>query len=264
MSGKTHTQQTYDLSLLEKSREKWLQSKGLRLYYGSLFEEMQRFMVPGPALELGSGIGQIKAFIPEVKTSEITPTPYAEFVCSAYSIPLAGESVDGLWSNILGLDVLHHLCNPLDFFESASRVLKPGGRIVLQDPAATPFGKVFYLLFHNEPTKPAAIRPPFRSKPDEDTGEFANMGTGIALFKHHLDPFRSHLHAFDLELLEVRFRDILAYPATGGFSHRQLLPTSFLKGLLYFESRLPQFILRCLGLRMVIVLRKLSQNRLSQ
>ena len=70
------------------------------------------------------------------------------------------------------LDVLHHLERPIEFLEEASRVLKPGGRLAMIEPAMTTLARRFYHRFHDEPVDmnadpfaPVTINPdrdPFR------------------------------------------------------------------------------------------------------
>ena len=214
-------------------------------------------MADGPSLELGSGIGNIKQCVPDVVTSDLVKTPYVDTACSAYEIPPSPEgSGSASWGNILGVDVLHHLCRPMEFFESAAGALLPGGRIILAEPAATPFGRIFYSLFHSESIKPARIVPPFVLSPDNEAGEFANMGMAVSLFRHHRQSVLPQLDELGLELLNLEFRDILAYPLSGGYSGPQLAPAAAIKVLLTIESKLPQWLLSCLALRVLVVLRK--------
>lgn len=260
---------TYDLSLLAGSLAKWQRSTGLRSLYGSLYQHMGQHMLPGPSLEIGSGIGAIKTFLPKVTTSDITRTPYVDCACSAYDIgadhrsttPGARESTDqlSLWQNILALDVLHHLCRPFDFFASAAAALHHGGRIILMEPAATPFGLAFYRLFHGEPITPLAIQPPFVFDPASDTGTFANMAMAQSLFVTHRETVDSRLHQLGLRVSHLSYRDVIAYPLTGGYSSRQLVPTFAIRLLIRIESLLPQFVLRRFGLRVLIVLEALEQ-----
>lgn len=256
MDGQTEPPLTYDLGLLEKSEAKWNRSGGLRAVYGSIYKAMRDCMVEGPSLELGSGIGKINKFIPSVITSDLVQTRYVDIACSAYKICESEEEGTNQWSNILAMDVLHHLCKPMDFFWSAGASLRKGGRLILVEPAATPFGRIFYSLFHEEPIHPGKIKPPFAMRPDTTDGEFANMGMAVALFDKHLDVCLRMLDEAGLRLIELRYRDLLAYPLTGGYSNPQLVPTAVLKGLLSLEGKLPQILLKALALRLLVVLQK--------
>lgn len=242
---------TYNLALLD--RAKWDASPGLRAVYEHLFRMMMRETAPGRILEVGSGIGAIREFFPEVTTSDVAETPYVDRAVSCYEIrETSGQS----WDNILALDVLHHLQRPLEFLASASEALRPGGRVILNEPAATWGGTHFYRLFHHEPCRAADLVPPFEMPPDNEAGEFANMGMAAALFLEHRPWVEKKLRALGLTLVQVRFRDLLAYPASGGFSRPQFLSTPVLRALLVLEKSLPQWLLRAMALRVTIVVEK--------
>ena len=148
----------------------------------------------------------------------------------------------------------------MDFFSSAAKVLQPGGRIILVEPAATLFGRIFYTLFHEEPIEPSRIAPPFVMEPDNDQGTFANMGMGVALFRNHRDSCKILLDDMGLEISDLSYRDLLAYPLTGGYSGKQLMPPGILGAILVAEKFIPQFLFRQLALRIVIVLEKKPQG----
>jgi SAM-dependent methyltransferase len=244
---------TYDLGLLARSRTRWDSSPGLRAVYRDIFLDMQARAVPGPALELGSGCGALRETLPEVVTSDVAPTAYADLVVSAYA---AEDAPGGPWSTIYLFDVLHHLRDPLRFLGSASRALRPGGRLVICDPAATGLGRWFYRFFHAEPVAPERIRPPYVLPPDSPSGEFANMGMAWALFGRDEGTLDATLPTLGLRLREVRYRDVLAYPGSGGFSGPRLIPAAVLRVLLRLERRLPQAWLRWVGLRMLVTLER--------
>ena len=243
---------TYDFELLEKSYAKWRASTGIRVFYRGLFREIMSYAVTGPTLELGSGIGVIKTIYDDVTTSDLRTTPFVDTNVSCYEV----EQTQREWSNILAIDVLHHLRFPLQFLASAAATLRPGGRVLLAEPAATPFGRAFYRCFHHEPVDPSRIEPPFRLAADNAKGEFANMGMSKALFETHWAWVRDQLSAFGLSLAALLYRDFLAYPLTGGFSRPQLLPTGLLRIFLELEKMVPQPLMRVLALRVIIVLEK--------
>jgi SAM-dependent methyltransferase len=245
---------TYDLSLLQKSRQKWQASPELRAVYADIFADLRRWLAPGRTLEIGSGIGVSRDYIPGLVTSDVVATPFVDRAVSAYAIPSEG------WGNLIAFDVLHHLQEPLRFFASAAAALAPGGRVVLAEPAGTPGGRLFYRFFHHEPCRPGLVRPPFVF-PAEADGSFANMGMGHALFSRHRPVVAARLRELGLTMVAVQYRDLLAYPATGGFSRPALLPEAVLRGLMGIERRLPQALLRLLALRMVIVIERATDGR---
>ncbi len=240
---------TYDLTLLEQSQRKWRQSPALRAVYADIFANMRQVLAPGRTLEIGSGIGLAHDYIPELVTSDVVATPFVDRAVSAYEIPSEA------WGNIIAFDVLHHLQEPLRFFASAAAALGEGGCIVLAEPAGTPWGRLFYRMFHHEPCLPDRVQPPFVF-PAEADGSFANMGMAQALFTVHRPVVAARLRELGLTIVSVKYRDLLAYPATGGFSHPAFLPAAMLRGLLEIERCLPQLVLRAIALRMLVVLQK--------
>lgn len=240
---------TYDLKLLEQSQLKWQRSSALRAVYNNIFAAMAAECGKGRSLELGSGIGVAPEIIPDLVTSDLVKTRYVERAVSAYEIP------PEQWANILAMDTLHHLQRPFEFFASAAKALADGGRIVLMEPAGTPWGRFFYGLVHPEPCLPAQINPPF-DFPTDANGEFANMGMGVGLLNRHQDETARRLRELGLSVRKVTYRDFFAYPATGGGSGRSMLPAGVLKAILAVEKIMPQVLMQYLALRMIIVIEK--------
>lgn len=247
------TQITYDLSLLEGSRRAWERSAGLRAFYSELYQSIRSAAVPGACLEIGAGIGVARDFFPEAVRSDLVKTEYVDCAMSAYDIR-PGDCGD--WANVFAVDVLHHLRSPFHFFASAAEQLAPGGRIILIEPAATCWGRVFYRCCHHEPIRPDEVKPPFEFEPNGDDGEFANMGMGVGLFERQRAVTDRRLAELGLRCHSLHYRDVLAYPLTGGYSKPQCLPTACLRQLLQVERHLPQWLLRRGGLRMRVVLEK--------
>ncbi|CAA6691129.1 MULTISPECIES: methyltransferase domain-containing protein [unclassified Lentimonas] len=245
---------TYNIDLLSGSQAAWDRSAGLRLVYGEMYHAVCRRCSEGSILEIGAGIGVGKAFIHHLVTSDVVQTPYVERAMSAYRVePNGGQP----WDNIFAIDVLHHLQRPFAFFQSAAQMLSPHGRLILVEPAATVGGGVFYSLFHHEPIQRELAVPPFEFEANGPNAEFANMGIGVSLFRDHRDLVDRKLAEVGLRCVEVKYRDVLAYPLTGGYSKPQMLPTILLRGILKFEQLLPQWLYRLIGLRLLVVLEKI-------
>lgn len=242
-------EQTYDLSHLDRSLAKWRRSAALRAVYADIFAALGAACGPGPTLEIGSGIGVSREFFPGWVTSDIVLTPYVAREVSAYEIPAEN------WGNITAFDVFHHLREPLRFLASAGAALRPGGRVVLAEPAGTRWGRLFYRLAHPEPCRPGEVAAPYVF-PAEKDGLFANMGMAHAVFTQQRTAFEPILRGYGLSLRSLHYRDVLAYPATGGFSKPAVLPAPVIRGLMRAEALLPQALLRLVALRMIVVLEK--------
>lgn len=247
--------ETYDLDLLRISRAKWEQSPALQAVYGDIAGRIAAAQAPGATVEVGSGIGWLRDCLGGIVTTDLAATPWVDRVASAYALEDLGQT----WSNVVAVDVLHHLTEPLRFLQSAARVLRPGGRLVLVEPAATPWGRIFYGLCHHEPMAPGRLRAPWVFPPDDAAGHFANMGMATALFGCRGAP-AVDLPTLGLDLIEREHFGLLAYPLTGGFSRRAFASARLLRRLLRLESGLPPALRCATGLRVLVALERRPQS----
>ena len=117
-----------------------------REWFGELAARMSR--VPGVSAELGSGIGRFQEVVPSIVTTDVEPTPWTSRVADAAELPFA----DGEVANLVLMDVFHHLARPSRFLDEATRVLAPGGRVLVLDPYCSPLSTRLYRRFHHERT----------------------------------------------------------------------------------------------------------------
>src|SRR5208337_82432 len=115
-------------------------------FYARILSEIPPDQFP-IALELGSGGGFFKELAPHVTTSECVPVPGIERVLDACKIDEA--FAEGELDAICALNVFHHLPDAAAFLRGASRVLRPGGRIVLVEPWFTELGQWFHRIIHH-------------------------------------------------------------------------------------------------------------------
>lgn len=134
---------------VEAQRRAWCANPRLQAAYRAFHEEIRRRIdpaVPGDVVEIGSGIGAIKDAIPSCVTTELEPYPGIDRVENAYRLTFAAGSV----SHLILFDVWHHLRYPGAALREFRRVIAPGGRLVLCEPAVSWTGRVVYGLFHHE------------------------------------------------------------------------------------------------------------------
>jgi SAM-dependent methyltransferase len=94
-------------------------------------------------VELGSGEhGFIKQVMPNVVTSDVRYYRN-DAIVNAEEMVFRPASIDGL----LMLNVLHHI-RPYKFLGEAQRVLVPGGRVIMIEPANTLWSRFVYQRFH--------------------------------------------------------------------------------------------------------------------
>ena len=128
-------------------REVWASKPVLREVYGHLYRRIAAECRPGLTIEVGGGSGNFKQFAPDVLSFDIVHEPWLDFVADAQAMPLRSSSV----TNIIMLDVLHHIEYPLRFLKEAARALQPGGRVIFVEPAITPLSGIVYRALHEEP-----------------------------------------------------------------------------------------------------------------
>ena len=78
--------------------------------------------LPGPAVELGSGMGRIKDVIPQCVTTDLFPNAWLDRRENCYQLSFADASV----SHLILFDVWHHLRYLGTALREFHRVLVPG------------------------------------------------------------------------------------------------------------------------------------------
>src|SRR5947209_8887463 len=111
----------------------WERKPVLRTVYNDFYDRIVAACASGLTVEIGGGIGNLKQRLPSVIATDIQFAPWLDCVADAQHLPLAAGAV----SNIVMVDVLHHIEFPVVFFREASRVLRPGGRAIMLEPAIT-------------------------------------------------------------------------------------------------------------------------------
>lgn len=238
--------------ITEQNRQQWLRKPALRAVYEDLYLRIDALLVPGVTLETGGGSGNLKAYRPEVISSDIAPYPWLDLVADAQQLPVAS----GALSNIVLFDVLHHLEYPILFLREAERALRRGGRVLMVEPAITAVSGPFYRWFHCEPVM-LDCDPFACGVPDAQRDPFtANQALPTLLFSRQATRLRELLPG--LEMVSVDWLSLIAYPMTGGFNRWSLIPPSLVKPVIALENRLPPGLRRRLAFRMLVCLQKVG------
>ncbi|PIY53807.1 MAG: SAM-dependent methyltransferase [Zetaproteobacteria bacterium CG_4_10_14_0_2_um_filter_55_20] len=228
----------------------WKRKKVLRLIYEDYYKRLISFSVQGMSLEIGGGSGNLKGYLKDVVSTDIVPSPWLDLAADAQQLPFR----DDVFSNVICVDVVHHIESPVCFFKEAFRVLKPGGRIIFLEPAMTPLAKMFYMHFHPEPVDMSAD--PFAQVvPSPDRQPFdANQAIPTLLFR---DNYKKFTRVFPTQrLLAIDWISLLAYPLSGGFRPWSLIPSWLVGPVLAFESIVPSWLRQWAAFRMLVVLEK--------
>jgi len=209
---------------IRENRKHWEAKPLLHDIYRGFHREIRSRLVavPGVTAELGSGIGQIKEVIPECITTDMFPNPWLDQVENAYALSFEAGSV----ANLILFDVFHHLEFPGRAFAEFSRVVSPGGRVILFEPAMGWLGRFIYGNFHHEPLG-------FEQAISWD----APVGFDVQAAPYFAAQARAHrifgwretlgeLRGF--RVVEVTYFPALAYIASGGLRGPQLIPRNAL------------------------------------
>ena len=178
-------------------------------------------------LELGSGAGFLKDFIPSLITSELSPTPGVDLVIDGQAIDMDDASIDG----IVMTDVLHHISDCSRFFHEASRVIRNKGKLVMIEPWNTIWSRWIYSHLHHENFEPQAKEWQFQT-----TGPLS--GANCALPWIILQRDRALFESLFPQLRIVSVVPIMpvAFLLSGGVSLRSLLPGWMYPPVRFFEQ----------------------------
>lgn len=236
-----------DPDTTKSRREVIAQKKFLNRIYVEWYQKIAAALPPRSKarVELGSGAGFMEKFVPGLLTSEILLFSGVDAILSAFALPFANSSLDG----ILMVDVLHHLPQPRTFFKEAARCVEKGGSIIMIEPWVTSWSAFIYRNFHHEPFLPRAADWEFPSKgPLSD----ANSALPYIIFDRDRTQFEKEFPEWEIQRIEpfMPFRYLLS----GGFSARSLMPgftfgfwRGFEKLLIPLRNSLAMFVFIKLG-----------------
>lgn len=243
------------LGQLRRQREMWETKPAVRAQYHYWYEMIAGQMADlSPSVELGCGCGNFKAFRPDVIATDAIATPWCDQVVDACRMPFD----DGSVGNLILFDVLHHIPEPLQVLQEASRVLRPHGRIIIVEPLLTCWSRIVY-RFHHEPFDESSDLLSPSDRPVR-SADYANGATATILFDIRRDELLQRTRG--LRWVSRRDFSFVAYPLTGGFQPFCLIPARTVKTV----SRIEDFVIsrmgcRFLALRTMVVLEKNNETR---
>jgi SAM-dependent methyltransferase len=240
-------------------REVWARKGSLRAIYQRWYKRISTHIgAPRPVVEIGAGCGNFKAFFSETFATDALPNgAWLDALADARRLPFQPNSI----GHFVLVDCLHHLPRPIRFLRQTRDALQPGGRIILLEPAATPWARLVWALCHHEPVDVSVdfVRHADDPEPENEGLSYANMGTAHVLFRRQWT--QAHTLLPGLRLARVEHSDCVVYPATGGFSYLNVMPAALLPPLHALEGALTwPFAAWLTGLRMLIVLEKTEET----
>jgi SAM-dependent methyltransferase len=206
----------------------------LRRIYDSFYDRILPLIelgIPGRVVEIGSGIGNLKARLPDAICTDLFPNAWLDLACDGYELPFRA----GALSHLVLFDVFHHLQWPAAFLKEARRALGENGRLILFEPFVSLASRPIYGWFHHEPI--GSTGPIARSETaPAHRAYYAAQGNATRLF-FGADgaTWREGWQMFHAEAFSC-----FAYLLSGGYSK----PAFYPERCLSFWSRLDAFLSR--------------------
>lgn len=234
-------------------RRIWQKKPVLRQVYNQgIFERIMSNIAGGDlSLEVGGGGGEFKSHSPDLISSDLIPCPWHDLALNAENLPFK----DGALDNVVGVDCLHHVSDPLRFLNEGARVLRRGGRMVLVEPWISPLGHVVNRFFMPEDLD-LSWEPgqPINGNKCEKNPFDANPAVPFVLFEQRRPDLSKYVPLFQLVKLE-RF-GFLAYILSLGFRSGSLLPTWAYKSVDMIETSTIRYWRDLCALKALVVLEK--------
>ena len=231
---------------IQRNLGAWEGKSLLRAVYEKFYERIVQLIdqsLSGLVVEIGSGIGNLKARVPAALATDLFPNPWLDVVCDGYELPFEEQSV----SHLILFDVFHHLRAPMAFLSEARRVLVPQGRVILFEPYISALSYPVYGLLHHEPV---ALRADISTEPrmPRPRDYYAAQGNATRLFFTQKDSVNGwtveHAEAFSS----------FSYLFSGGFSKPSVYPAAWLKQVERLDKTLSSWP-RIFGGRCLVALR---------
>ena len=236
------------------SQEEWIKSLGnvykkkgaLREVYKDYYQEILKLSVEGKTLEVGSGSRYFSDSFDDIIFTDLVPSPWTNVVADAQQLPFPDSS----FANVIAVDVLHHIEWPIYFLEEASRLLEPGGKLILLEPAITAGSWFLYKFYHVEETD-MSVDPLEKGTVDTSRdARLANQAIATLLQGKYNSKLKAALPEF--EQFDFRHLTLLAWPLSGAFKPWSLIPHWAVQPILSLERLLLPFVGRFLSFRLML------------
>lgn len=235
-----------------RNRETYKNKKILRLVYNNYFNLIKKNLFENskyPILEIGSS-GFIKEIIPNCITSNLIKNdPMIDREENIFNLNYGNE----FYSNIILVDIFHHLRFPMLALKNLHRVLCNNGRVILIEPAMGLVPRVIYKIFHHEPNG-FNFKINWLDNPNqipEKTDYFAAQALSWRAFVNE------ELDCSDLfKKKTVNYFSDFAYLGSGGFSFSSMYPSRLYPTVKKIDEFLTKFAKNIFASRMIIVLEK--------
>ena len=219
-------------------------NKALGFLYKEWYELISKLLseINGINIELGCGASFIDQINKSIKKTDVFLNSNTDFKLDAMDI---GKNFENQISNLILVNVFHHISDPELFLKSAEKSLLVGGRIIMIEPSNNFWSRLVYKLIGHEPFDTKQIEWKFESK---DPLLDSNQALSWIIFERDYQKFKSLFPRFSL----IKKKNMMpfSYLLSGGHSFNTRIgkliriTRSFEK--LFFDKSLGIFNLICL------------------
>jgi SAM-dependent methyltransferase len=170
---------------------------------------------PGGVLELGTGAGFLKDFLPGLITSDVFAVEGVDLIVDSANLPFE----DGSLKAVVMTNVFHHFSDPRRFLDEATRCVRAGGRVIMLEPWNTRWARFIYRRLHHEPFEPAVADWSF-----DGSGPLSDANGALPWIVFQRDREQLLAEYPEWTIRSIRVTMPFRYLVSGGVSMRSLTP----------------------------------------
>ena len=187
-------------------------NKALGYLYKEWYELISNLLseIEGINIELGCGASFIDQINKSIIKTDVFSNSNTDFELNAMDI---GENFENKISNLILVNVFHHISDPELFFKSAEKSLLSGGRIIMIEPSNNYWSRLVYKFVGHEPFDTSQIEWKFQSK---DPLLDSNQALSWIIFNRDYEKFKNLFPMFSL----IKKKNLMpfSYLLSGGHS----------------------------------------------
>ena len=187
-------------------------NKALGFLYREWYELISKLLseIDGINIELGCGASFIDQINKSIKKTDVFLNSNTDFKLNAMDI---GKNFENKISNLILVNVFHHISDPELFLKSAEKSLLIGGRIIMIEPSNNYWSRLVYKLIGHEPFDTRQIEWIFKSK---DPLLDSNQALSWIIFERDYEKFKNLFPMFSL--IQKKNMMPFSYLLSGGHS----------------------------------------------
>jgi len=215
---------------------------------GFLYKEWYRLIsktlseIDGINIELGCGASFIDQINKSIKKTDIFFNSNTDFKLNAMDV---GLNFENKISNLILVNVFHHISDPELFLKSAEKSLLAGGRIIMIEPSNNYWSRLVYKFIAHEPFDTKQTDWKFQSK---DPLLDSNQALSWIIFERDYKKFKNLFPRFSL--IQKKNMMTFSYLLSGGHSFNtkigRLIRVARIFERLFLDKYFGMFNLICL------------------